>query len=195
MLPAIERRSGRSIRLGDLVVLDHGDALLADVDGDQQLTLRGRQRRPSRRCTPPRCALLARSGTPVGTRRLLLGGLGLDLGLVLLGFGRAGLGRVGPALGAGARALSSAAASTAASALAGCALGCARLGGRLAYCVVGGRGNRRALSGSALVGGRLAPSKPSKQLETPSGKARALRSSVSGRSARCRVEEKLTPTG
>ena len=38
------------IDLGDAVVLEDGDALLADVDRDEQLALRGRQRRPARRC-------------------------------------------------------------------------------------------------------------------------------------------------
>ena len=33
------------VGLGDLVVLEHGDTLLADVDRDQQLALGGRQRR------------------------------------------------------------------------------------------------------------------------------------------------------
>ena len=37
------------VDLGDLVVLEHGDALLARVDGDEQLALRLRQRRALRR--------------------------------------------------------------------------------------------------------------------------------------------------
>ena len=40
------------VDLGDTVVFDHGDALLADVDRDQQLTLGGGQRSPSWRLTP-----------------------------------------------------------------------------------------------------------------------------------------------
>ena len=41
------------VHLGDAVVLDHGDALLADVDRDQQLALRGGKRRPPRRLAAP----------------------------------------------------------------------------------------------------------------------------------------------
>ena len=37
------------VDLGDLVVLEHGDPLLADVDGDEELALRGRQRRATGR--------------------------------------------------------------------------------------------------------------------------------------------------
>ena len=40
------------VDLGDLVVLEHGDALLAGVDGNEQLALRLRQRRPLRRRAP-----------------------------------------------------------------------------------------------------------------------------------------------
>ena len=50
------------IDLGDLVVLEHRDALLADVDRDDQLALRGRQRRPARR-------LAAAAGAPSERRR------------------------------------------------------------------------------------------------------------------------------
>ena len=42
------------VDLGDLAVLEHGDALLADVDGDEQLALRGRQRRAARRLAAAR---------------------------------------------------------------------------------------------------------------------------------------------
>ena len=41
------------VHLGDAVVLDHRDALLADVDRDQQLALGGGQRRAARRLAPP----------------------------------------------------------------------------------------------------------------------------------------------
>ena len=46
------------VDLGDLVVLEHGDALLADVDGDDQLALGGRRQVPGEsrfagaRCVP-----------------------------------------------------------------------------------------------------------------------------------------------
>ena len=40
------------IDLGDTVVLEDRDSLLADVDGDDELALRGRQRRALRRCAP-----------------------------------------------------------------------------------------------------------------------------------------------
>ena len=43
------------VDLGDLAVLDHGDTLLADVDGDEQFALRGRQR-----CTARGLAAAAR---------------------------------------------------------------------------------------------------------------------------------------
>src|SRR5205823_2376798 len=39
------------VDLGDLAVLEDGDALLADVDRDEQLALRGRERRATRRLT------------------------------------------------------------------------------------------------------------------------------------------------
>ena len=50
------------VHLGDPIVLDHRDTLLTDVDRDQELALRGGQRRPPRRLTP---AL----GAPALTRR------------------------------------------------------------------------------------------------------------------------------
>ncbi len=75
------------VDLGDAIVLDHGDALLADVDRDQQLALGGRQRRPPGRLAATLGATaLAAGAAPVGgplgplaarrilTRRLL-GGL------------------------------------------------------------------------------------------------------------------------
>ena len=50
MFPAIERRSGPlEVDLGDPAVLEDGDALLGDVDRDEQLALRGRERRAARR--------------------------------------------------------------------------------------------------------------------------------------------------
>ena len=55
------------VDLGDTIVLDHGDALLADVDRDQQLALRGRQwRPPGRLAAALRAAALAAGSAPVG---------------------------------------------------------------------------------------------------------------------------------
>ena len=80
------------VDLGDLVVLEDGDALLADVDRDEQLALRGRQRRARWRRTPARwrCAACAASRSPLGPRPCpawrpasRLGGLGFGLGLGL----------------------------------------------------------------------------------------------------------------
>ena len=48
------------VDLGDLVVLEHGDALLAGVDRDQQLALRLRQRRALRRRAAARLRRAAR---------------------------------------------------------------------------------------------------------------------------------------
>ena len=56
------------VDLGDLVVLEDGDALLAGVDRDEQLALRLRQRRPLRR-------LRRRAGWDDALARLALGGL------------------------------------------------------------------------------------------------------------------------
>src|SRR2546430_783258 len=118
------------IDLGDTVVLEHGDALLADVDGDHELALRGRERRAPRGRLAPRGALLARGRAPLGSRLVLLRGLRLGFGLCLgLDLGRrAGGGRALPAAPTPA---------TAAAALAGCGLALgfcrARLSGRLAY--------------------------------------------------------------
>src|SRR5207247_11427438 len=61
--------------LGDASVLEDGDALLGDVDRDEQLALRGRQRRAARR--------LAASG----------GRATLAVGRLLRGRGRSRLGR------------------------------------------------------------------------------------------------------
>ena len=54
------------VDLGDAVVLDHGDALLADVDRDQQLALGGGQRRPARRLTASLGAAALSGASPVG---------------------------------------------------------------------------------------------------------------------------------
>ena len=71
------------VDLGDAIVLDHGDALLADVDRDQQLALRGRQwRPPGRLAAALGAAALASGSAPVGgplgalaARRILPRGL------------------------------------------------------------------------------------------------------------------------
>src|SRR4029453_5669552 len=75
------------VDLGDLVVLEDGDPLLAYVDGDQQLPLRGRQRRAARR----RSAALLLLSAPAGA----LGRLSLRAGLLA--------GRLGLRLGRGSR--------------------------------------------------------------------------------------------
>src|SRR5205814_190120 len=78
------RLSPLEVGLGDLFVLDHGDALLTDVDRDQELALRGRQRRAPWRRLAARGSLLARCWTALGPWLLLLLRLGLgffDLGL------------------------------------------------------------------------------------------------------------------
>jgi len=81
------------VDLGDLAVLKHRDALLTDVDGDEQLTLRGRQRRAPRGLAAAAAALLAASLLPLRERLALGLALRLLLGLalrLLLGL-RAGL--------------------------------------------------------------------------------------------------------
>ena len=90
------------VDLGDAIVLDHGDALLADVDRDQQLALRGRQWRPARRLAAALgAAALASGAAPVGgplgplaARRLLPRGL---LGGLLGGGARCSLRPPSPA--------------------------------------------------------------------------------------------------
>ena len=84
------------VDLGDLVVLEHGDALLARVDGDEQLALRLRQRRALRRrataglrrAVARRLALgrlpLARRGLVGGGGRRCLAGRGRPVGRLLL---------------------------------------------------------------------------------------------------------------
>ena len=67
------------VDLGNLVVLEYGDPLLADVDRDEQLALRGRQRRAARRGAPSlRAAAAARAlrRFPLGTACFLLGRVG-----------------------------------------------------------------------------------------------------------------------
>ena len=62
------------VDLRDLVVLEHGDALLADVDGHEQLALRGRQRRAARRlAAAARRTLGAAAFLPLGHRLALAG--------------------------------------------------------------------------------------------------------------------------
>src|SRR5204863_3682800 len=85
------------VDLGDAVVLQDRDALLADVDGDEELTLRGRERRALRRLAAARRG----AGAGGGARRRFA--LGLALGRLLLGgrLLRGGLVRLGGLLGAG----------------------------------------------------------------------------------------------
>src|SRR5207237_1021632 len=72
------------VDLGDAVVLEDGDALLADVDRDEELALRRRERRPARRDAATRGR--ARSARLLALRPLLLllGLLGVSLRLLLL---------------------------------------------------------------------------------------------------------------
>jgi hypothetical protein len=74
------------VHLGDAVVLEHGDALLADVDRDEQLALRRGERRAARRLAAA-AALLAAALLPLREllRRLLGRLLPLLLALGLLG--------------------------------------------------------------------------------------------------------------
>src|SRR5262249_30712365 len=92
------------IHLGDLVVLEHGYPLLADVDGDEQLALRLRQRRTARRLAAALLRPLALSALRLSLRprlrRLLLlrlGLLSLRLGLLGLRLARSGRRLVRPA--------------------------------------------------------------------------------------------------
>ena len=63
------------VDLGDLVVLEHGDALLAGVDRDQQLALRLRQRRTLRRRAAARLRAGARAACARGVLRSRRAGL------------------------------------------------------------------------------------------------------------------------
>ena len=65
------------VHLGHPVVLDHGDALLTDVDRDQQLALGGGQRRPARRLTASLGAAALSGASPVGCPLRPLAPLGL----------------------------------------------------------------------------------------------------------------------
>ena len=67
------------VDLGDAVVLEDGDALLADVDRDEELALRGRQRRAAGRVRRRRLAAAARCGAGRRSASLLLGPLLLAL--------------------------------------------------------------------------------------------------------------------
>ena len=73
------------VHLGHAVVLEHGDRLLGDVDGDEQLALRRGQRRPAGGLLAPR----VRSGARALARRRLLR---RRLGRLLLGRSLPGLG-------------------------------------------------------------------------------------------------------
>src|SRR5206468_9584258 len=163
-------------------VLEHRDALLADVDRDHQLALRRRERRAAR-WRAAACAgavpLLALGRAAVGTGLVLLRrGLG----------GRLRLGGLGLRLGrrAGCRTLAAATSAAAAAALLLGGIGWrARLGGPRAY----GVGRCRCWrwpGAAALVSRRLGPPEPSKQVDSPC-RARALPCPGIGRSARCNV--------
>ncbi len=119
------------VHLRDLVVIEDGDPLLADVDGDQQFAFCLRQRTWLRRLAPPALLLLG---------PLTLTGL-LSLRLLLLLLGLRGLrgGLAGPA----------APAATAAPSLRlRCLFGCARLCGGVDYGI-------GCFNWSGSLGGRL----------------------------------------
>ena len=80
MFPAIDRLVPLEVDLGDLVVLEHRDALLADVDGDDQLAWR-EAAVPGSRGSPARGACLA-AAFALRSTRLLLGARRLLLGAV-----------------------------------------------------------------------------------------------------------------
>ena len=156
------------VDLGDLVVLEHRNTLLADVDGDEELALRGRQRRPARRGSAPLGA------TATGA----LGRLALGTALLLLG-------RVGLGLGRRSRfrlLLAAAAAAATASAL---RLGLFARRWRVERCWNYWFGLGSALHGRVLLA--LSAPKQLEQKESPS-RARALASPGFGRSARCGYE-------
>src|SRR5262249_2080954 len=85
------------VDLGNLAVLEHGDALLADVHGDEELTLRLGATAPRRLCSPSLALAFAALGGGVAAAR---GGLRLRLGLCL----RATVRRLPPAAAASAAA-------------------------------------------------------------------------------------------
>ena len=121
------------VDLGDAVVLDDGDALLADVDGDQELALGLRQRRALLRDAAA-VALL------VGAALLALAPLGggLALATLLRGLLLGLFGRLRRTLGgcAGAGLLATASTAITATALPriGCRIGRSRCGGLLSLC-------------------------------------------------------------
>ncbi len=94
------------IDLGDLAVLEDGDTLLADVDGDEQLALRGRERGAALRLAA--AALLGL----VAAAFLLLGELAF--GPLAAFFSLGGRGRLGGGAGAGGAGLLASATATAA---------------------------------------------------------------------------------
>ena len=149
------------VDLGDAVVLEDGDALLADVDRDQQLALRLRQRRALLRDAAA-VALLVRAPllalAPLG-RGLALAPLRRGLLLGLLGR----LGRLRGGDGAGLLAPAPAAAAATSLSRIGCRVGRSRRGGLLSRCRLwSGRGSfRRRLLGLFLL---LLPAKPRGQM-------------------------------
>src|SRR5215216_7200961 len=110
------------VDLGGSVVLEHGDALLADVDRDEQLALRLRERRPPR--WGAATLLLARAWLR-GRIPLRLVGLLLGGSLVFRRGAARRTGRLAP--------VAAAAGSASPPWLGRCGL-CARLSGRLGYC-------------------------------------------------------------
>ncbi len=84
------------IDLGDLAVLEDGDALLADVDGDEQLALRGRERGATLRLAAA-ALRTGRGGVPAAGRA---GGVRIAACRLLFARGRRSSPRLSPAVAA-----------------------------------------------------------------------------------------------
>jgi len=170
------------IDLGDAVVLEDCDALFADVDGDDQLALRGRQRCAARSLAPSAAFLAA---ALLALRHLLLRLLALrllPLGATRLVFGLC----FGRLLAGGGRLLAPAPAPAAATALGLGGIGCTgrRLGGRFDYVRLAWSLGCGRLSGRCV--GFVLPSSEPGQEETPSLKRATATPTGLGRRARCR---------
>ncbi len=152
------------VDLGDAIVLDDGDALLADVDRDQELALGLRQRRALLRDAAAVALLIRTALLPLAPLALLARlALATLRGRLLLRL----LGRLGRGLGGreGAGLLAPAPAAVAATSLPGigCRVGRSRREGRLSLCRLrGGRGSfLRRLLGLFLL---FLPAEPRGQM-------------------------------
>src|SRR5207248_6452952 len=173
------------VDLGDAVVLEDGDALLADVDGDDQLALRGRQRRASRSLPAAAAALLA--ATLLALRELRLLALRLRLAFSAAPWLRFRL-RLARLLagGRGSGLLAPAPSAATAAALGLRGIGCTgrRFGGRFDYVRLAWSLGCGRLRGRCV--GFVLPSSEPGQEETPSLKRATATPTESGRRARCR---------